>query len=184
MEKDNAALEAQLSAFDNSQLKEEDKDLPDNVSESDSSDDEEGNHKGDGEGGSPDNPQSQEDLEYIKRAAAVYQTDRMLHDLCKLNAITKENFIHDRERVEELEFFMSNMTRIQSIHYFPNLKKLSLFHLELTRIEGLNALVHLELLRLNGNMISKIEELDNLKNLKELYLFVSSSLFFSSKMQN
>eukprot|EP01062_Namystynia_karyoxenos_P058429 TRINITY_DN4997_c0_g3_i1.p1 TRINITY_DN4997_c0_g3~~TRINITY_DN4997_c0_g3_i1.p1 ORF type:complete len:1660 (+),score=672.78 TRINITY_DN4997_c0_g3_i1:84-4982(+) len=109
--------------------------------------------------------------EHVKQALAAWADSPVVVDICDANGVSRDEFVHHRARVEQLEVFLMAVTSLRIVSWFPNLVRLQVMHQNLDRIEGLEQLQCLEYLWLNENNIPKIEGLQGCTNLRELYLY-------------
>eukprot|EP01065_Artemidia_motanka_P036882 TRINITY_DN4493_c0_g1_i1.p1 TRINITY_DN4493_c0_g1~~TRINITY_DN4493_c0_g1_i1.p1 ORF type:complete len:1596 (+),score=457.90 TRINITY_DN4493_c0_g1_i1:54-4841(+) len=108
--------------------------------------------------------------DHVKQAMAAWAESPVIVDICEANGIARDDFVHHRTRVEQLEVFLMSVGSLRPMAWFPNVVKLQVMHQNIDRIDGLDSLHALEYLWLNENTIPKIEGLQNCTNLRELYL--------------
>eukprot|EP00756_Hemistasia_phaeocysticola_P022288 Hpha_TRINITY_DN15823_c2_g1::TRINITY_DN15823_c2_g1_i1::g.189078::m.189078 len=109
--------------------------------------------------------------EHVRQAQAAWNESPLIVDICEMNGICRDDFVHNRGRVELIEIFLTLVPTMRPVSWFPNLMKLQIIHQNLERIEGMEGLHALESAWFNENQLTRIEGLQNCTQLRELYLY-------------
>ena len=107
-------------------------------------------------------------------AQQAYANGEELRDVCDINGLSREDFVHGRLHVHCLEMFLTGFSDMCVFTWFPALKELQLIQCGLSEITGLDNCMHLERLWLNENNLTAIGGLERCTKLTELYLYSNS----------
>ena len=101
----------------------------------------------------------------------VKDASQALKGVLEANGISEKVYNEDASSVKQIEMFLFNFSKIQSLDNFTGLTSLFICQQAIPEIEGLDTLVNLEQMWLVETNISRIKGLDNLVKLQKLYLY-------------
>uniref|UniRef100_A0A7S1HYF6 U2A'/phosphoprotein 32 family A C-terminal domain-containing protein n=1 Tax=Eutreptiella gymnastica TaxID=73025 RepID=A0A7S1HYF6_9EUGL len=110
---------------------------------------------------------------FVEEGRAAYAEDGDVRYFCDANGVSKDDFLHKRHQVTNIELFLYDTSSLHPVAFFPGLKSLQVSCCELVEIDYLQGLTGLEQLWLNENNITHISGLDTLTQLKDLYLYTN-----------
>ena len=61
-------------------------------------------------------------IDDVKRAEQAYHEDQAIQDICDVNGLTREDFVHGRLHISFLEMFLSDFSSMAPMIFFPGLK--------------------------------------------------------------
>jgi hypothetical protein len=101
----------------------------------------------------------------------VKDANQALKGLLEANGIPDKVYNEDPSSVKQIEMFLFNYSKIQSLDNFTGLTSLFIAQQAIPEMEGLETLVQLEQMWLAETNITRIKGLDNLVKLQKLYLY-------------